>query len=135
MTAVTREITFDAAHMLDGYDGLCRNLHGHTYHLFVTASGAPDASGMVVDFKRLKELMKELISDHFDHAFMYDSNSETEKALAEFLERRSLRTVALPFRTTAENLARHFFTLLSPVVPVSSVKVYETPNSCAEYRA
>ncbi len=133
MTTVTKEVTFDAAHLLTGYEGLCRNLHGHTYHLFASVSAEPDDRGMVVDFKRLKELVKTEITDRFDHAYMYDSGSAMERELAEFLKARGMRTVELPCSTTAENLARYFFERLAAHVPVSSVRVYETPTSCAEF--
>ncbi len=133
MTTVTKEVTFDAAHLLTGYEGLCRNLHGHTYRLFASVSAEPDGRGMVVDFKRLKELVKSEVVDRFDHSFMYDANSGTECELASFLEARGLRTVKLPFCTTAENLAKYFFDLLAEHVPVSSVRLFETPTSCAEY--
>ena len=135
MTTVTKEVTFDAAHLLTGYEGLCRNLHGHTYHIVASVSAEPDDHGMVVDFKLLKELVKTEITDRFDHAFMYDSGSETESELAAFLQSRGLRTVEMPFSTTAENLARYFFERLSAHVPVSSVRVFETPTSCAEFSA
>ena len=133
MTTVTKEVTFDAAHLLTGYEGLCRNLHGHTYRLQVSVSSEPDERGMVVDFKRLKELMKSEITDRFDHSFIYDSASETERAIALFLQERGLRTVELPFSTTAENMARYFYGQLAKRVPVSSVRLFETPTSCAEY--
>ena len=64
---------------------------------------------------------------------MYDAGSATERELAAFLQARGLRTVELPFSTTAENLARYFFERLAAHVPVSSVRVFETPTSCAEY--
>lgn len=134
MMTVTKEITFDTAHMLIGHEGKCKNLHGHTYHLFVEAQGELNDDGMVVDFKLLKEYMTKIISDRFDHAFMYDTRSETESAIGEMLEAQGLRTVPLPFRTTAENLARYFFGQLEPHVNVSAVKVFETPTSCAVYR-
>lgn len=134
MTTVTKEVTFDAAHLLTGYEGLCRNLHGHTYRLQASVSAEPDEHGMVVDFKLLKNLMKSEIADRFDHSFIYDPSSETERELAEFLQARGLRTVEVPFSTTAENMARYFFERLSEHVPVSSVRVFETPTSCAEYR-
>ena len=62
LTSVTKHIDFDAAHVLpEGYNGKCRNLHGHTYKAYVTLTGPRDSSefGMVVDFKLLKEAMKE----------------------------------------------------------------------------
>ena len=133
MTTVTKEVMFDAAHLLTGYEGLCRNLHGHTYRLFASVCAEPDERGMVVDFKRLKELVKSEIVDRFDHAFMYDAGSATERELAAFLRVRGLRTVELPFSTTAENLARYFYDRLAAHVPVSLVRLYETPTSCAEY--
>ncbi|MCQ2389625.1 MAG: 6-carboxytetrahydropterin synthase QueD [Kiritimatiellae bacterium] len=135
MRLVTKEITFDAAHLLTGHPGKCRNLHGHTYRLAVTVEEADPGSDMVIDFKELKALVEEEVADRFDHAFMYDARSAVEKSVAEVLERNGLRTVPLEFRTTAENLARHVFGLLSARAKIHSVKLWETPTSCAEYRA
>ena len=56
LTSVTKHIDFDAAHVLpEGYNGKCRNLHGHTYKAYVTLTGPRNSSefGMVVDFKLL----------------------------------------------------------------------------------
>ena len=133
MTTVSKTIAFDAAHMLSGYSGKCRNLHGHTYRLEVDVRGEPDESGMVLDFFELKKCMNEA-ADRFDHAFLYDERSETERELASFLEKRGLKTVSLPFRTTSENLARHFFELFRNRFEVSAVRVRETPTSCAEFK-
>ena len=131
---VTKDLTFDAAHMLTGYEGRCRNLHGHTYHLFVEAHGDLNDEGMVVDFKLLKEYMTSVVSDRFDHAFMYCTQSPVECSIAKVLESEGMRTVPLPFRTTAENLAKYFFEQLSAHVGVSAVRLMETPTSSAEYR-
>ena len=63
---LTKEFSFEAAHALDGYDGPCREIHGHSYRLFVTVKGTPaeDASnpkcGMVLDFGDLKHALREL---------------------------------------------------------------------------
>lgn len=134
MTTVTKDMTFDAAHMLTGYEGRCRNLHGHTYHLFVEARGELNDEGMVVDFRLLKELMTREIADRFDHAFMYCDKSPVELEIARVLESNGLKTVPLPFPTTAENLARYFYGVLAGHVDVSAVRLMETPTSCAEYR-
>lgn len=40
---LTKEFSFEAAHALDGYDGPCREIHGHSYRLFVTVKGCPAA--------------------------------------------------------------------------------------------
>ena len=74
MTIVTKRITFDAAHILTNHAGLCKNLHGHTYHVDISlADTAADAerSDMVMDFKEIKQLATRLITDRFDHAFIY----------------------------------------------------------------
>ena len=135
---VTKTVRFDAAHILTNHQGLCKNLHGHTYR--VDISVAMDArpvegSDMVIDFKDLKSIATATICDRFDHAFIYSTASDGERDIASVVEKHGMRTVALPFRSTAENLAKHFFDLLAPQVPgLSSVKVWETADSSAEYR-
>lgn len=136
MTTVTKTVKFNAAHILTNHEGLCKNLHGHTYRVDISAGAEltkPD--DMVVDFKDLKRIATETIVDRFDHAFIYNINSPGEKEIAEVVERHGMRTVALDFRSTAENLARHFFRQLKPSIPaLVAVKVWETADSSAEYR-
>ncbi len=135
MLTVTKSIKFDAAHILTNHQGLCKNLHGHTYRVDVGVTQPPhDTSDMVIDFKDLKRLSEEVIVSRFDHAFMYDSTSPGESEIAAVVEKNGMRTAALPFRSTAENLARHFFTLLSKRLSgLRFIRVWETPDSCAEY--
>ena len=136
MTTVTKTVRFDAAHILTNHQGLCKNLHGHTYRVDVSVAQADGAGGdMVIDFKDLKRVATETICDRFDHAFIYSTTSEGEREIAALVERHGMRTVALPFRSTAENLARMFYEDLLPKVPgLESVRVWETADSCAEYR-
>lgn len=137
MTTVTKTVRFDAAHILTNHRGLCKNLHGHTYRVDVSVA-QPDGAGgdMVIDFKDLKRIASETVCDRFDHAFIYSTASAGEREIAAVVERHGMRTVALPFRSTAENLARMFFDELRPKVPgLCAVRVWETADSCAEYRA
>ena len=136
MTTVTKTVRFDAAHVLTNHEGLCKNLHGHTYRVDVSVAMSDDAaSDMVIDFKDLKRICEETILARFDHAFIYDSTSAAESEIAAVVAKHGMRAVALPFRSTAENLARHFYDELSARVPgLSAVRVWETPDSCAEYR-
>jgi 6-pyruvoyltetrahydropterin/6-carboxytetrahydropterin synthase len=136
MTTVTKTVRFDAAHILTNHQGLCKNLHGHTYRVDVSVAQADGAGGdMVIDFKDLKRIAAETICDRFDHAFMYSTASEGEREIAAVVEKHGMRTVALPFRSTAENLAKMFFDDLRAKVPgLASVCVWETADSCAEYR-
>ena len=139
MLRATKTVRFDAAHILTNHQGLCKNLHGHTYRVDVTVEQqAGEPHDMVIDFKDLKHVCEEIVLNRFDHAFIYDESSPVEKEIAEVLEKNNMRTVALPFRSTAENLARHFYDLLAERMPssseIASVKVWETADSCAEYR-
>jgi len=136
MTTVTKTVRFDAAHILTNHQGLCKNLHGHTYRVDLSVT-QPEGEGgdMVIDFKDLKSLATSVICDKFDHSFVYSTASEGECEIAAVVEKHGMRTVALPFRSTAENLARYFYESLKPHVPwLSAVRVWETADSCAEYR-
>ncbi len=135
MTTVTKTIRFDAAHILTDHGGLCKNLHGHTYRVDVSVScESTGPGGMVMDFKDLKNIAVESICGRFDHAFIYNTASAGECEIAAVVERHGMRTAPVPFRSTAENLARHFYETLEPLVPgIVSVKVWETADSCAVY--
>ena len=136
MITVTKTIRFDAAHILTNHQGLCKNLHGHTYRVDVSVTqGDGDTSDMVIDFKDLKRIASEVVCERFDHAFIYNTESAGEREIAAVVEKNGMRTVAIPFRSTAENLARVFFGERKALIPgLSAVKVWETADSCAEYR-
>ena len=136
MITVTKTVKFDAAHVLTNHQGLCKNLHGHTYRVDVSVSqAADDDRDMVIDFKDLKGIANEVVCDRFDHAFIYNTESVGEREIAAVVEKNGMRTVAIPFRSTAENLAKLFFSDLKARIPgLAAVKVWETADSCAEYR-
>ena len=134
MITVTKTVKFDAAHVLTNHQGLCKNLHGHTYRVDVSVSqAADDERDMVIDFKDLKGIANEVVCDRFDHAFIYNTESVGEREIAAVVEKNGMRTVAIPFRSTAENLAKLFFSDLKARIPgLVAVKVWETADSCAE---
>ena len=136
MITVTKTVKFDAAHVLTNHQGLCKNLHGHTYRVDVSvAQPADDDRDMVIDFKDLKALATEVICDRFDHAFIYNTEAAGAMEIAAVVEKNGMRTVAIPFRSTAENLAKMFYNDLKPHLPgLSSVKVWETTDNVAEYK-
>lgn len=89
----------------------------------------------MIDFKDLKNIATEVICERFDHAFIYNTQSPGECEIAAVVEKYGMRTVAIAFRSTAENLAALFFRELKARIPgLSSVKVWETAESCAEFR-
>lgn len=135
---ITKIFTFDASHMLDGHDGKCQNLHGHTYRLEITVAdgliqgGAKD--GMVMDFTDFKAIVQRELLDGFDHAFLYDGSNERETQIATLLAGWNMKTMRLNGRTTAENMSMIMFGRLKQAgLKVCSVKLWETPSSCAEY--
>lgn len=133
MLTVSKECRFDAAHVLTNHAGQCKNLHGHTYRVIVEVAEKNGGQDMVIDFKDLKQLMHRLIVEPFDHAFVYNQNSASECEIAAVIARHGMKSLALPFQSTAENMARYFFQQLREHVKVVTVKVYESPESCATY--
>ncbi|MDO5335034.1 MAG: 6-carboxytetrahydropterin synthase [Coriobacteriia bacterium] len=138
MYGLRTESCFDAAHFLTDYDGKCENLHGHRWRVVAyLATDKLQAEGqmkdMVIDFGDFKNALRDL-TEAFDHSFLVEEGSLMEKTVT-CLEEEEFKLSMLPFRTTAENLARYFAEqLLEKGLPVSQVDVYETPNNCAIYQ-
>lgn len=135
---VVKIFTFDSSHLLDGHDGKCKNLHGHTYKLEVEVSGDivdhGPKEGMVIDFSDLKAIVKKHVLDLMDHAFLYNRLNERESAIAALLEGWGLKTYALEHRTTAEMMCQHIFHILqNQALPVTRIRLWETPSSYSEY--
>jgi len=140
---VTKEFTFDMAHLLYGHEGLCNNVHGHTYKLLVTVQGnlieSGSSKGMVIDFKDLKDIVGRFI-EQFDHAFVYDAYNETETEIGQFLADRCMKIRPFHTRTTCENMSVYFFNTLasrldSDEIKLSEIILYETPTSYARCRS
>lgn len=137
MFELSTDAYFDSAHFLPDYFGKCENLHGHRWKVTVTISdktlkegGAED--GMVCDFGMFKKIVREVVSQ-FDHTFLVQEGSLSKKTV-ECLICEGFELTVLPFRTTAENLAKYIFDLFkSEGLPVKSVEVQETPNNRAKY--
>lgn len=138
MFKIAKEFSFDMAHMLDGHDGKCQNLHGHTYKLQVEVSGDLELSGakrgMVMDYSDLKAIVKKHILEPMDHAFIYDFYSERESQVAQLLIELKSKVYGIPNRTTAEEMAKYMFEKLEKAgLLVSLIRLWETPTSYCEY--
>ncbi len=140
---VTKIFRFEMAHALWGYDGLCKNIHGHSYILKISVSGEPVSDpddvkeGMVMDFGDLKRIAKKNIVDIFDHCVVLNKKSPVEKFVG--VEEMFERKMYTDFQPTAENLVIYFADILNRKLPVGikleSVILYETANSYAEWLA
>lgn len=136
---LTKQFTFEMAHALPAYEGKCRNIHGHSYRLYVTVEGEPlqqqgaATDGMVIDFHQLKELVQAQVVDPFDHALVLP---RSESGTADHLGDYGAKLIYTSFQPTSENLLIHFASLLEGRLPTGtrlhSLKLYETETSCAE---
>jgi 6-pyruvoyltetrahydropterin/6-carboxytetrahydropterin synthase len=140
---ITKKFHFEMAHTLFEYDGVCRNIHGHSYNLEITISGKPlqqpghPKDGMVMDFHELKLLVKQHITEKLDHALMISSLTSPEQT--EALQKVTNRLYIVGFQPTTENILSHIATILKPILPENvtlySLRLYETATSYAEWFA
>ena len=119
---LTKEFSFEAAHALDGYDGPCREIHGHSYRLFVTVKGRPVAGegdpkcGMVMDFGVLKRIVNEEIVSHFDHSIVL-RQTPCNASLRAMLAERFGNIVTVDYQPTCENMLGDFARRISRRLP------------------
>ncbi|MGN0169527.1 MAG: 6-pyruvoyl trahydropterin synthase family protein [Lachnospiraceae bacterium] len=137
MYILEAESNMDAAHFLAGYDGKCGNIHGHRWRVLARVSGEDlmqdkQNRGMVVDFGKLKEDLKEEV-DYFDHMFIVERDS-LKPSTIEALSKEGFTLRMVEFRPTAENFAGYFYERMKKRgYRVEQITVYETPNNCAIY--
>ncbi len=144
MIRLTKEFTFESAHALEGYDGACREIHGHSYRLFVTVKGNPidDISspkcGMVMDFGDLKRLVNEQIISRLDHSFVMRRSPLSEQ-LSTALQAQFSNVILVDYQPTCENMLSDFAARITAGLPESvkihSLKLHETATSFAEWYA
>jgi 6-pyruvoyltetrahydropterin/6-carboxytetrahydropterin synthase len=141
---ITKQFSFETAHALHGYDGKCKNIHGHSYKLFVTVLGTPILDpldpkyGMVMDFGDLKNIVKEEIVDVFDHATIFNKNTP-HLDLGEQLIQLGHHILLLDYQPTTEmmviDFAQKISKRLSENIQLHSLKLRETESSFAEWYA
>ena len=120
MITVSKKISFDAAHFLPDYDGKCKNLHGHHWSVELAVKGNIDLkTGMVLDFSILKDFLN-IIKDIYDHKLLNDiiKNPTAEYVICDVFE-RWIRWIK----------GQRF-----PDINLAWIRVWETEDSCAEYR-
>ena len=141
---LTKEFSFEAAHSLEGYDGACREIHGHSYRLFVTIKGEPSCDecdpkqGMVMDFGLLKSIVNEQIVSRLDHAFIMRHSQQGEE-LRDVLSPYYHNIVLVDYQPTCENMLADFAERLLESLPdeveLYSLRLHETATSFAEWFA
>ena len=140
---ITKEFRYEGAHALPGYDGKCRNIHGHSYILYVTVKGEPRSNGegdpakegMIIDFKVLKGIVEKNIIDKFDHALLLRQGTPLAQELAQAYP----NIILTDFQPTSENLISYFAEVIKKELPADvelfSLRLYETASSYVEWFA
>ena len=139
MIRITKKFKFEMAHALHGYDGLCKNIHGHSYKLFVTVKGkikneqGNAKDGMVLDFDVLKNIIKPEIINKYDHSLVLNANSPHSEIDLSAFE----KVFFLPYQPTSENLVTDFAFKIKSKLPqgieLTKVVLSETATSFAEW--
>ena len=139
---ITKQFNFETGHALYGYDGKCRNVHGHSYKLSVTVIGKPITDtenvklGMVIDFGDLKKIVKEEIVEPFDHATVFNKNTP-HMELAMELKNRGHKVILANYQPTSENMVIDFAEKIKNRLPeglqLFSLKLRETESAFAEW--
>jgi 6-pyruvoyltetrahydropterin/6-carboxytetrahydropterin synthase len=139
MIRITKEFKFEMAHALHGYDGLCKNIHGHSYKLWVTIRGevrkekGHQKDGMVMDFDVLKSIVKPAIIDKYDHSLVLNAKSPHADIDLSVFE----KVFYLPYQPTSENIVMDIANFIQSKLP-NGIELYkvilsETATSFAEW--
>lgn len=141
---ITKKFDFETGHALHGYDGKCRNVHGHSYKLYVTVIGTPIQdpnhvkNGMVIDFTDLKTIVKSEVEDVFDHATVFNKNTPHVE-LAKELSDRGHNVILVDYQPTSEMMIIDFADKIKKRLPdhieLFSLRLQETSSSFAEWFA
>jgi len=145
---ICKSFEFSAAHMLSSsWTEKCQKIHGHNYRVEVVLSSSElNKDGMVLDFGKLKQAMKELIAQ-FDHSYIVSANDLQP-------EQDNVKKSVVMGNPTSENIARTIYARLNKIiqqefaaerekssngymrtVEIDRIRVYETPNSWSEFQA
>jgi 6-pyruvoyltetrahydropterin/6-carboxytetrahydropterin synthase len=140
---VTKSFTFEMAHALWNYDGPCRNIHGHSYQLYVTVTGQPSEDinntklGMVIDFSELKGIVNQCVVDVFDHSVVVSSRASQPDI--ERVEQMFEKYYVVEYQPTCENLVTDMAARIRNRLPANvslfSLRLVETATSYAEWFA
>jgi len=138
---ITKLFSFEMGHALENHDGMCQNIHGHSYKLRVTILGEPTSNcnspkeGMLMDFFDLKNIVNKHIIEKYDHALVLKST--TNPQVIEILKKQYQKIEITDYQPTSEQLLLQFVSILQNVLPSNvqlfSLRLSETETSYAEW--
>jgi len=138
MYKIRKLFEFEMAHILDSsFSKECQRVHGHSYKLEVIISRQSlNKDGMVMDFKKLKKIVKKLIIEDFDHTMVINEKGKWAPEFGHLS--KSIKYVN--YNPTAENMAEHFHSILyealingMPGLMKLSIRLHETRTGWVEY--
>ena len=139
MLQVTKIFHFETAHALLGYNGPCRHIHGHSYQLHVTVRLDRDddaylpGTGILVDFKVLKEVVKGAVISRLDHQLVL--SRDYLAAHPHIAQQANL--LVMEAEPSAENLLLFIRNAIREKLPtgttLAKLKLFETAGSYAEW--
>lgn len=131
MHRIVRHLDFCYGHRLLQHPGKCLHLHGHNGRAEVTLQAEHlDSRGMVADFSDVKRQVKGWIDEHLDHKMILHRDDPLVPVLQEAGEPVTL----MDAHPTAEEIARWIFEAARQMgLPVTEVRLWETPNAVAVY--
>lgn len=133
-TKIAKEYKWEMSHRLPFHDGPCKNIHGHSYKMFVILEGEPDKNSMVIDYYDIDRFVKPLL-DKLDHSFVCDEN---DSLMINFLKDNGFKYLVIPYFTTSENLVTYMLEIAAPHfkafsnIESLSIRLYETEDAYAE---
>jgi 6-pyruvoyltetrahydropterin/6-carboxytetrahydropterin synthase len=133
-TTIGKEYKWEMSHRLPFHLGPCKNLHGHSYKMFVILTGEQDKNSMVLDYYDIDSFVKPLL-DKLDHSFVCDKD---DKLMINFLQENGFKHHIIPNYTTSENLVTYMLDVAIPHfkkfdnILSLTIKLYETEDAFAE---
>jgi 6-pyruvoyltetrahydropterin/6-carboxytetrahydropterin synthase len=129
------------AHAIHGYQGACRNIHGHSYELHVTLGTSAiqkeyiPSPGFIIDFKQIKNLVNNAIIENFDHSLILSEAFIKDHPTNNIHDNLIIWEV----EPSAENILLYMQEILNSKLPhdikLLQIKLYETKDSYAEWLA
>jgi 6-pyruvoyltetrahydropterin/6-carboxytetrahydropterin synthase len=133
---IAKEFRWEMGHRLPFHNGLCKNVHGHSYQMVIELEGNVNTNGMIIDFYDLGAIIDPII-EKYDHAFLC---WEKDKIVKDFLIKHKMKRVFVDYHSTVENICEDFTNIIGGKlkklqfknIQTLTVKIFETPNSYAE---
>lgn len=139
MLRLTKIFHFEMAHAIHGYQGACKNIHGHSYELHVTLGTSSvqkeyiPSPGFIIDFKQIKNLVNVALIEKFDHSLVLSEAFVKDHPTNHLHDNLIIWEV----EPSAENILLYMQQVLNAKLPsdikLLQIKLYETKDSFAEW--